>query len=77
MAEKTESYTNTSLYDAVNGFFYGLNYPGRLFAQNVFYGIAFMGLVGLALAGLGLYLGVGSEAPIRVAWSKYSFFPPY
>lgn len=70
-------FAGDKIYNAVHGFFYGLNYPGRLFAQNVFYGVAFMGLVGLVLAGVGLYLGVGSEAPISIAVNKYQFFAPH
>ena len=63
MTEKTESYTNMFGINVIHKLAHALNYPGRLFAKqtsygNVWYGLIFMGVLGLLIGGAMFYLGV-------------------
>lgn len=52
-----ESYTNTKLTDVIEGIGKALAYPGELFKINVFYGVAFMGVLGTVIAVSAIALG--------------------
>lgn len=45
------------VFDGVNGIVKILAYPGELFKMNVFYGVAFMGVLGTVIAVSAIALG--------------------
>lgn len=53
--EKVETVEFDLVYDGMNSLGHALMWPGRVFADNVFKGIALMGVIGLIGAGL-LYI---------------------
>lgn len=75
------NYTNMFGINAINGIRYALGTPGRLFAQNtaygnIWYGLAFMGVFGLVLAGAAFALGFTGTAPIDMTLRRQGFFYP-
>jgi len=45
------------VFDGINGIAKVLKYPGELFKINVFYGVAFMGVLGTIIAVSAIALG--------------------
>lgn len=75
------NYTNMFGINAINDIRYALGAPGRMFAQNtaygnIWYGLVFMGVFGLILAGAALALGLTGTAPIDMALRRQGFFYP-
>lgn len=50
MVDTAENNKPDFVFDLVNGIGKVIAYPGKLFAMNVFYGVAFMGVLGTAIA---------------------------
>jgi hypothetical protein len=52
-----ETYTGMMLHSIVTEVIEIVAAPGKIFAHNVFHGIAFMGIVGVVMAIIGMRMG--------------------